>query len=146
MGSGKLKDKGQGETLNGKSNARRLKPNKLDTIRISAVENMKGPSEKISESLTTILNIKENEKPVRESNLPITEEEVSGYKTLIQTQKSRVVNDDISPNKKTGVTFESNRLTSGREISSDRQVSLDSLPMFMMYSFMRSNFWRGSIR
>ena len=146
MGSGKLKDKSQGETLNGKSNARRLKPNKLDTIRISAVENMKGHTEKISESLTTILNIKENEKPVRESNLPITEEEVSGYKTLIQTQKSRVVDDATSPNKKLGVTFESNKLASGREVSSDRQVLLNNLSMFMVNSFMRSNFWRGSIR
>lgn len=122
MGSGKLKDKNQTEAANGKSNLRKSKPNKLDTIRFSGVDNLKMGSDKASESLATFLNIKENERPIKESTLPITEEETSMYRTLIQTQKSRFNEEGISPNKKQLETIESARNLGTRDLTSDRQL------------------------
>lgn len=102
MGSGKLKDKEktQGETVNGRSNLTKQKMSKIDTMRMSAVDNLKGISEKTSETLTTFFNIKENDRTTKEGNIAIAEEDASMYKPLIQTQKSRVNEEGVSPTKK----------------------------------------------
>jgi len=122
MGSGKLKDKNQNETLNERA-FKKSKINKLDHIRISAVDNLKGISEKASESLTTFLNMKDHEKTLKESNFPIAEEYNKTYKPLIQSQKSHYNENPWSPTKKGNYLAELPRLT-GREgiITSERQV------------------------
>jgi len=123
MGSGKLKDsKSQTNTMNGTQSMRKTKINKLDTIRISAVDQPRGISEKASESLTTFLNMKENERPIKESTLPITEEESSAYKPLIGTQKSRQTDEMISPTKKLASIPESARMSAAEAgMSTERQ-------------------------
>lgn len=121
MGSGKLKDKNQNETINDRS-LKKTKLNKLDHIRISAVDNLKGISEKASESLTTFLNMKDQEKLLKESIPPIAEENNKTYKPLIQSQKSHYENS-FSPKKKGYNLSDLTRMTA-REgvITSERQT------------------------
>ncbi len=115
MGSGKLKNKSQNETIN--SRQKTLKPHKLDHIKISAVDNLKGISEKASESLTTFFNFKENEK-VKETMNHTNEDERRAYRPLIQSQKTHVVDNLKSPLKKSIQLVESARNFD----PSDRQV------------------------
>lgn len=127
MGSGKLKDKEktQGETVNGRSSlTKQKKMSKIDTMRMSAVDNLKGISEKASESLTTFFNIKENDRTTKDGNVPIAEEDASMYKPLIQSQKSRINEDGASPTKKPSMIEVATRVF-GREEpeTANRQVN-----------------------
>lgn len=94
MGSGKLKDNKETDGKESRDLKKRTKIGKLDTIRISTVDQLKFTSEKASESLTTFLNLKDGDK-----NPIATEEEPKNYKPLM-TQKARMREDAISEEKK----------------------------------------------
>lgn len=126
MGSGKLKDRNQTEPINERI-SKKSKVNKLDHIRISAVDNLKGISEKASESLTTFLNMKDHEKTLKESILPITEEINKTYKPLIQSQKSHYNENSVSPTKKGIQQIELSRFTGREGFTSERQVKPEKL-------------------
>lgn len=95
MGSGKLKEKEDGNKES-RGITKRGKLSKLDTIRISTVDQLKFTSDKGSESMTTFLNLKDGDR-IKESN--IHEDDPKQYKSLIR-QKSRQKEETIIEEKR----------------------------------------------
>ncbi len=102
VGSGKIKDK-ERDTKDGNELKKRNKLGKLDTIRISTVDHLKFTSEKVSESLTTFLNMN------GERNAIPSEEEAKIYKPLM-TQKARLKEETI-PEEKKSATLDNTKIS-----------------------------------